>query len=82
MTNSKALLSQFKGEAGPLVTFGDNGKLFTKGDGKIISENVIFDDVALVVGLEVNLLRVSILQIIVLSLTQQEECTDYQQEKW
>ncbi|KAL8126811.1 hypothetical protein AgCh_013925 [Apium graveolens] len=55
----KALLSQFEEMAGPLVTFGDNNKGFTMGYGKIISGNVVIEDVALVAGLEVNLLSVS-----------------------
>ncbi|KAL8119418.1 hypothetical protein AgCh_016803 [Apium graveolens] len=59
MTGDKALLSQFEKKAGPLVTFGDNIKGFTMGYGKIISRNVVFDDVELVAGLEVNLLSVS-----------------------
>ena len=59
MTCDKALLSQFEEKAGPLVTFGDNSKGFTMGYGKIVSENVVIDDVALVAGLEVNLLSVS-----------------------
>ncbi|KAL8102972.1 hypothetical protein AgCh_027488 [Apium graveolens] len=45
--------------AGPLVTFGDNNKGFTMGYGKIISGNIVIEDVALVAGLEVNLLSVS-----------------------
>ncbi|KAL8109279.1 hypothetical protein AgCh_025394 [Apium graveolens] len=44
---------------GPLVTFGDNSKGFTMGYGKLFSGNVIIEDVALVVVLEVNLLSVS-----------------------
>ncbi|KAL8148282.1 hypothetical protein AgCh_005596 [Apium graveolens] len=59
MTGDKALLSQFEEKAGPLVSFGDNSKKFTMGYGKIVSGNVVIDDVALVVGLEVNLLSVS-----------------------
>ena len=41
------------------MTFGDNNKGFTMGYGKIVSENIVIDDVALVAGLEVNLLSVS-----------------------
>ena len=59
MTGDKALLSQFEEMAGPLVTFGDNNKGFTMGYGKIVSGNVVIEDVALVAGLEVNLLSVS-----------------------
>ncbi|KAL8116007.1 hypothetical protein AgCh_022484 [Apium graveolens] len=59
MTGDKALLSQFGEMAGPLVTFGDNSKGFTMGYGKIVYGNVVIEDVALVVGLEVNLLSVS-----------------------
>ncbi|KAL8112423.1 hypothetical protein AgCh_019943 [Apium graveolens] len=59
MTGDKALLSQFEEKADPLVTFGENNKGFTMGYGKIISENIVIDDVALVAGLEVNLHSVS-----------------------
>ena len=59
MTGDKTLLSQFEEKAGPLVTFGDNSKGFTMGYGKIISGNVVIEDVVLVAGLEVNLLSVS-----------------------
>ncbi|KAL8156572.1 hypothetical protein AgCh_001607 [Apium graveolens] len=59
MTGDKALLSQFEEKDGPLVTFEDNNKRFIMGYGKIVSENVVIDDVALVAGLEVNLLSVS-----------------------
>ncbi|KAL8110901.1 hypothetical protein AgCh_026601 [Apium graveolens] len=54
-----AMLSQFKEKADPLVTFGDNNKCFTMGYGKLISVNIIIEDVTLVAGLEVNLLSVS-----------------------
>ncbi|KAL8098436.1 hypothetical protein AgCh_031262 [Apium graveolens] len=54
-----ALLSQFEEKAGPLVTFGDNSKGFIMGYGKLISGNVVINYVALVAGLEVNLLSVS-----------------------
>ncbi|KAL8103457.1 hypothetical protein AgCh_027877 [Apium graveolens] len=59
ITGDKALLSQFEEMADPLVTFGDNSKGFTMGYGKIVSGNVVIEDVALVAGLEVNLLSVS-----------------------
>ncbi|KAL8126689.1 hypothetical protein AgCh_013816 [Apium graveolens] len=59
MRGDKALLSQFKEMAGPLVTFGDNSKGFIMGYGKIVSGNIVIEDVALVDGLEVNLLSVS-----------------------
>ncbi|KAL8102703.1 hypothetical protein AgCh_027290 [Apium graveolens] len=49
----------FEEKAGPLVTFGDNSKGFTMGYGNIVSENIVIDDVALIAGLEVNLLSVS-----------------------
>ncbi|KAL8105409.1 hypothetical protein AgCh_029277 [Apium graveolens] len=48
----------FEEMAGPLVTFGDNNKRFTMGYGKVISGNVIIEDITLVGGLEVNLLSV------------------------
>ncbi|KAL8103943.1 hypothetical protein AgCh_028234 [Apium graveolens] len=59
MTGDKAMLLQFEEMAGLLVTFEDNNKGFIMGNGKLISENVFIEDVALVAGLEVNLLRVS-----------------------
>ncbi|KAL8102971.1 hypothetical protein AgCh_027487 [Apium graveolens] len=59
MTGDMALLSQFEEKDGPLVTFRDNIKGFTMGYGKIISINVVIEDVALVAGLEVNLFCVS-----------------------
>ncbi|KAL8115517.1 hypothetical protein AgCh_022134 [Apium graveolens] len=59
MTVDKALLSQFEEMDGPLLTFGDKNKGFTMGYGKLISGNVVIEDVALVVRLEVNLLSVS-----------------------
>ncbi|KAL8148922.1 hypothetical protein AgCh_006069 [Apium graveolens] len=52
MTGDKALLSQFEEKAGPLVTFGDNNKGFIMGYGKIVSGNIVIDDVTLVAGLE------------------------------
>ncbi|KAL8120654.1 hypothetical protein AgCh_017725 [Apium graveolens] len=59
MIGDKALLSQFEEKADPLVTFRDNSKGFTMGYGKLVSENVVINNVALVAGLEVNLLSVS-----------------------
>ncbi|KAL8088376.1 hypothetical protein AgCh_038232 [Apium graveolens] len=59
MTGNKALLSQFEEKVGPLVTFGDNSTGFTMGYENIFSGNIVIDDVALVAGLEVNLLSVS-----------------------
>ncbi|KAL8134785.1 hypothetical protein AgCh_009701 [Apium graveolens] len=59
MTGDMALLSQFEEMADPLVTFGDNNKGFTMGYGKLISKNIVIQDVALISGLEVNLLSVS-----------------------
>ncbi|KAL8102461.1 hypothetical protein AgCh_027089 [Apium graveolens] len=54
MSGDKALLSQFEEKVDPLVTFGDNNRGFTMGYGKIVSENVVIDDVALVAGLEAS----------------------------
>ncbi|KAL8118899.1 hypothetical protein AgCh_016404 [Apium graveolens] len=59
MTGDIALLSQFEEKVGSLVTFGDNNKGFTMGYGKLISGIIVIEDVALVAGLEVNLLCVS-----------------------
>ncbi|KAL8124068.1 hypothetical protein AgCh_011901 [Apium graveolens] len=47
-----ALLSQFEEKVSPLLTSGDNNKGFTMGYGKLISENIVIDDVALVAGNE------------------------------
>ncbi|KAL8124066.1 hypothetical protein AgCh_011899 [Apium graveolens] len=58
MTGDMALLSQFEEKVSPLVTSGDRNKGFTMGYGKLISENIVIDDVALVAGLNVNLLSV------------------------
>ncbi|KAL8135805.1 hypothetical protein AgCh_010425 [Apium graveolens] len=52
MTGDKALPSQFEEMVGPLVTFGDNNKGFTMGYGKLVSGNVVIENVALVAGLE------------------------------
>ncbi|KAL8134558.1 hypothetical protein AgCh_009540 [Apium graveolens] len=52
MTGDIALLSQFEEKNGPLVTFGDNNKDLTVGYDKLISGNVVIQDVALVAGLE------------------------------
>ncbi|KAL8103233.1 hypothetical protein AgCh_027685 [Apium graveolens] len=52
MTGDKSLLSKFEEKIGPLVTFGDTIKGLTMGYGKIISENIVINDVALVAGLE------------------------------
>ncbi|KAL8126061.1 hypothetical protein AgCh_013373 [Apium graveolens] len=49
----------FEEKVGPFVTFRDNNKGFTMGYGKIVSENIVIDDVALVASVEVNLLSVS-----------------------
>ncbi|KAL8125445.1 hypothetical protein AgCh_012945 [Apium graveolens] len=49
----------FEEKASPLLTSGDNNKGFAMGYGKIVSENIVIYDVALVAGLEVNLLSVS-----------------------
>ncbi|KAL8147062.1 hypothetical protein AgCh_004693 [Apium graveolens] len=53
-----ALLSQFEKKAGPLVTCGDNNKGFTIEYGKLIYGIIVIKDVALVAGLELNLLSV------------------------
>ncbi|KAL8124702.1 hypothetical protein AgCh_012377 [Apium graveolens] len=59
MKGDISMISQFEEKVGPLVTFGDNSKGFTMGYGKLISRNIVVEDVALVAGLEVNLLSVS-----------------------
>ena len=61
MTENKALLSEFERKAGPSVSYGDGNIGQTLVYGNILIENVIIENVALVEGLEHNLL--SIIQI-------------------
>ena len=59
MTGDKALLSQYYEKAGPIITFGDNSKGYTVGYGCLEIGNVVIEDIALVNGLQHNLLSVS-----------------------
>ncbi|XP_063935540.1 uncharacterized protein LOC135147084 [Daucus carota subsp. sativus] len=59
MTGDSSLLTKFVEKAGPSITFGDDSKGYTMGYGLIAKENVIIDEVALVSGLEHNLLSIS-----------------------
>ena len=53
------MLTKFEERAGPCITFGDDIKDYTMGYGLILKENVIIDSVALVDGLNHNLLSIS-----------------------
>ncbi|KAK1365621.1 hypothetical protein POM88_041182 [Heracleum sosnowskyi] len=46
-------------KTGPIVTFGDDNKGFTTGDGKLKVGNVIIENISLVEGLKHNLLSIS-----------------------
>nr|KAJ0190081.1 hypothetical protein LSAT_V11C800430260 [Lactuca sativa] len=59
MTGSKSLLEDYVKKTGPAVTYGDNGKGFTKGYGNIKCNNVIFQNVSYVKGLKHNLISIS-----------------------
>ena len=59
MTGRKSLLSDYKEEEGPSVTFGGNGKGYTRGYGSISNGAIKFERVAYVEGLKHNLLSVS-----------------------
>nr|KAJ0186081.1 hypothetical protein LSAT_V11C900483530 [Lactuca sativa] len=59
MTGSKSLLEDYVKKTGPAVTYGDNGKGFTKGYGNIKCNNVVFQNVSYVKGLKHNLISIS-----------------------
>ena len=59
MTGDKAMLSQFKENDDPQITFGADSKGFTMGDGNLNVENVIIKEISLVGGLKHNLLCIS-----------------------
>nr|KAJ0205508.1 hypothetical protein LSAT_V11C500231720 [Lactuca sativa] len=59
MTGSKSLLEDYVKKTGPVVTYGDNGKGFTKGYGNIKCNNVVFQNVSYVKGLKHNLISIS-----------------------
>ena len=58
MTGDKALRSHFVEITGPTITFGDNSKGYTMGYGRLEIGNVVIDNIALVDGLQHNLLGV------------------------
>ncbi|KAJ9565935.1 hypothetical protein OSB04_001901 [Centaurea solstitialis] len=59
MTGSKSVLSNYREERGPAVTFGGNGKGQTRGYGTLTNGVTIFKRVAYVEGLMHNLLSIS-----------------------
>nr|KAJ0188603.1 hypothetical protein LSAT_V11C900505350 [Lactuca sativa] len=54
MTGSKSLLEDYVKKTGPAVTYGDNGKGFTKGYGNIKCNNMAFQNVSYKEGRVVN----------------------------
>ncbi|KAJ9541694.1 hypothetical protein OSB04_028200 [Centaurea solstitialis] len=59
MTGSKSVLSDYRDERGPSVTFGGNGRGQTRGYGTLTNEVTTFKRVAYVEGLMHNLLSIS-----------------------
>ncbi|KAJ9541354.1 hypothetical protein OSB04_027860 [Centaurea solstitialis] len=59
MTGSKSILSDYRDERGPAVTFGGNGKGQTRGYGTLTNGVTTFKRVAYVEGLMHNLLSIS-----------------------
>ncbi|KAJ9557729.1 hypothetical protein OSB04_012343 [Centaurea solstitialis] len=59
MTGSKSVLSNYREERGPAVTFGGNGKCQTRGYGTLTNAVTTFKRVAYVEGLMHNLLSIS-----------------------
>ncbi|KAJ9552883.1 hypothetical protein OSB04_016928 [Centaurea solstitialis] len=59
MTGSKSVLSNYREERGPVVTFGGNGKGQTRGYGTLTNGVTTFKRVAYVEGLMHNLLSIS-----------------------
>ncbi|KAI3681369.1 hypothetical protein L6452_36163 [Arctium lappa] len=59
MTGQRDLLTEYKEEKGPSVTFGGNGKGFTQGFGVLSNGTTTFRRVAYVDGLKHNLLSIS-----------------------
>ncbi|KAI3735788.1 hypothetical protein L6452_15301 [Arctium lappa] len=58
MTGQKDLLNEYKEEKGPSVTFGGNGKGYTRGFGVLSNGTTTFRRVAYVDGLKHNLLSI------------------------
>ncbi|KAI3665330.1 hypothetical protein L6452_43954 [Arctium lappa] len=59
MTGQRDLLTEYKEEKGPSVTFGGNGKGYTQGFGVLSNGTTTFRRVAYVDGLKHNLLSIS-----------------------
>ncbi|KAL8155032.1 hypothetical protein AgCh_000420 [Apium graveolens] len=59
MTGEKSLLTGVVEKVGPIVTFGDDSKGFTKGYGNLKIGNVIIENISLMEGLKHNLLSIS-----------------------
>ncbi|KAI3666943.1 hypothetical protein L6452_41984 [Arctium lappa] len=59
MTGQKDLLTEYREEKGPSVTFGGNGKGYTRGFGVLSNGTTTFRRVAYVDGLKHNLLNIS-----------------------
>ena len=59
MTGSKSLLDDYVKKDGPVVSYGDNNKGYTKGHGTIKCKSVIFKNMSYVKGLKHNLLSIS-----------------------
>ena len=59
MTGDRALLSSVVHKVGPIVTFGDGNKGFTKGYGCLEVNNVVINNISFVEGLKHNLLSIS-----------------------
>ena len=59
MTGTKSVLTNYKEEKGPSVTFGGNGKGYTRGFGTLTNGATTFRKVAYVEGLKHNLLSIS-----------------------
>ena len=59
VTGSKSLLTNVVMRTGSVVVFGNDGKGFTAGYGKMKVGNVIIEDISLMEGLKHNLLSIS-----------------------
>ena len=59
MTGDSSLLTQLVEITDPTITFGDDGKGYTKRYGLIIKDNVLIDEIALLSGLKHNLFNIS-----------------------
>ena len=59
MTYNKAWLQEFTQKDGPNVTFGDNSQARVKGNGTLVTSDIIFKNVSYVEGLKHNLISIS-----------------------